>query len=216
MKRKQWVLGPLAVGCTLGLAGLALSQTRLGAQPGGQPGGGRPDFGRPDGGRPDGGRPDFRNMTPQQREQMFRQFTERRLRDELTRTGFSQKTIQDPVVHFALAQATDRRVVGEKAGKLREALANKASDAQISAALSGLRAAQKSAKQRRDKGLKDLNAKIAYSKKPRLDAVLTLAGIVGDGPLMGGRGFGGRGGFGGPRDGGGRRGFGGPGGPGGR
>ena len=160
-----------------------------------------------------GNRPDFGNMSPEKMQQMRQQFMERRVRDELTRAGYGQKTIQDPVVKFVQSQMAERTRLREKSGKLRQAVAGKASDAQIAKLLAELRAAAQAAKAHRDLAQKQLNAKIGYSKKPRLEAVLTLAGVIGDGQLMGGPGgFGGPRGFGGP---GGPRGFGGPGGPGG-
>jgi hypothetical protein len=184
MKQQKWILGPLAVACTLGVANMGLAQTR-------------PNIPR------DNDRPDFRSMTPEQRRQRMEQFMEQRLRDELTHAGFAQKAMQDPIVQFATTRETQRRTVRDKAGKLRAAVANKSSDAQIAALLADLRKTQSATKTQRNQALKTLNAKVGYTKKPRLEAVLTLAGLVGDEPLP-------MGGFGGP---GGSRGFGGPGGP---
>jgi hypothetical protein len=91
--------------------------------------------------------------------------------------------------------------------------------------------ATKAEKTRRQQASTDLDAKIGYSRLPRLSALLTTMGLIGDeslllnasnnmGGMMGGPGggFGGRGGgpgggFGGPGGGGFGGGFGGPGGP---
>ena len=206
VKHQKWLIGPAVVACTLGVAGLMVSQTKPANGQGAPPPGQRP-------GGPGGNRPNFGSMSPEKMQQMRQQFMERRVRDELTRAGYGQKTIQDPVVKFVQSQMAERTRLRDKASKLRQAVAGKASDAQIAKLLAELRAAAQAAKAHRDLAQKQLNAKIGYSKKPRLEAVLTLAGVVGDGQFMGGPGgFGGPRGFGGP---GGPRGFGGPGGPGG-
>src|SRR5438093_5055235 len=127
MKQQKSIRGPLAVVCTLGatlgVAGLAPAQTR-------------PILPRDD------NRPDFRSMTPEQRQQRVQQFMERRLRDELTRAGFAQKAVQDPIVQFAKSRNAQRDAVRDKAGKLRAAVANmganKSSDAQIATLLADL------------------------------------------------------------------------------
>ncbi|HEY0074835.1 MAG TPA: hypothetical protein VGB77_12085 [Abditibacteriaceae bacterium] len=148
--------------------------------------------------------PDPENLTPQQREQMFRKFMEDRLRESLTRHGFAQEELQNAVVEFSRVVESDRRAIREKSGKLREGMDQKASDAQIANLLADLRRSVSYAKMRRDRGRKVLNAKISFSKKPRLDAVLSLSGLGGDespylmssfgGRSFGRRGFGGHGG----------------------
>jgi hypothetical protein len=144
------------------------------------------------------------NLTPQQREQMFRKFMEDRLRASLTRHGFAQDELQDAVVEFSRVIENDRRTIREKSGKLLEGMDQKASDAQIANLLADLRRSVSYAKIRRDRGRRVLNAKISFSKKPRLDAVLSLSGLGGDespylmssfgGRSFGRRSFGGHGG----------------------
>jgi hypothetical protein len=148
--------------------------------------------------------PDPENLTPQQREQMFRKFMEDRLRESLTRHGFAQEELQNAVVEFSRVIESDRRTIREKSGKLREGMDQRASDAQIVNLLADLRRSVAYAKIRRDRGRRVLNAKISFSKKPRLDAVLSLSGLGGDespylmssfgGRSFGRRGFGGHGG----------------------
>ena len=81
----------------------------------------------------------------------------------------------------------------------------------IATVLADFRAAVAAEKTRREAALKQLDEDISYSKNPRLDALLTMGGLIGDeasyvGGMGGGGGRGGFGGMGGP---------GGPGGPGG-
>ena len=146
---------------------------------------------------------DWENMTPQQRDQMFRKFGEDRLRDSLMRHGFVQDELQDAVIEFSRLVENDRRNIRDKSSRLREGMAIKANDAQIAALLADLRRSVAYARVRRDRGRKVLNAKIGFSKKPRLDAVLSLSGLGGDesaylmssfgGGPFGRRGFGGHG-----------------------
>jgi hypothetical protein len=218
MKRYEWVSSAAVVALTMGALAMTVMPLRqsevMEAQAtqgfsAMQPGRGERGDGRD--GR--GDRPDFHNMTPQQRDQMMRQFADRMVRDNLSRHGVTDKATQDAVVNFATAQMSQRRAIGDKTRELREAIDGKQSDAQIAAKLNSLRVAINAAKQNRAKSLKALNAKIGYSKKPRLDAILLLSGVTDDsGLVMGGRGFGrrGPGGPGGPRGEG--RGPGGPGG----
>ena len=146
---------------------------------------------------------DWENMTPQQREQMFRKFGEDRLRDSLARHGFVQEELQDAVIELSRIVESDQRSIREKSGKLREAMAMKANDAQIAALLADLRRSVAYAKVRRSRGRSILNTKTGFSKKPRLDALLSLSGLGGDesaylmssfgGRPFGRRGFGGHG-----------------------
>lgn len=148
--------------------------------------------------------PDPENLTPQQREQMFRKFMEDRLRQSLTRHGFAQEELQNAVVEFSRVVESDRRIIREKSGKLREGMDKRASDGQIGSLLADLRRSVAYAKIRRDRGRRVLNTKISFSKKPRLDAVLSLSGLGGDespylmssfgGRSFGRRSFGGHGG----------------------
>lgn len=196
MNRSKWISGVLVLTCTIGLAAATLSQQ----------GGRRPNDGPPGGRR--GDFPDFRNMTPQQREQMFQKMVDDRLRDGLKEAGFTQVATQNAVLQYAHSLEADRRIIRDKAGKLRQAMQNKSSkDAQVATLLSDLRKSVAAARQRREKARSALNAKTGFVKKPKLDATLTLMGLGGDESAMMMGGFGGRG-FGG-------RGFGGPGGPGG-
>lgn len=123
---------------------------------------------------------DWENMTPQQRDQWFRKFAEDRLRESLTRHGFAQEELQDAVVEFSRVVESDRRTIREKSGKLREGMDAKAGDAQIANLLGDLRRSVAYAKIRRDRARRVLNAKISFSKRPRLDALLSLSGLGGD------------------------------------
>ncbi len=192
MKNKKWTVGILVTVFTTGLAGITISQTKARQDPD------APQYWLMQSPRSSWPSPgEWENMTSEQREQAMRKAMESRLREGLTRAGFTSDDLQDAIVNFSRLVETDRRSIREKGGKLRGAVADGSSDAQIAALMADLRRTVSAAKARRDKGRKDLNARTGFSKKPRLDAVLSLSGLGGDESsyLMsgfGGRGFGGR------------------------
>lgn len=152
-----------------------------------------------------GGRGNFQNMTPEQRQVFLQQMQENRLRQQLTNSGVTDNAAQDPIVAFMATQDKARQTLRDRFTKLADALqGNAATDAELSASLGDLRQAVADEKTRRDAALKDLDAKVGYSKKPHLEAVLTVLGLLGDeasfatgglgGRMGGGRGMGGLGG----------------------
>lgn len=195
----KWIAGPLIVGLTtVGIAGVLFAQPDAGDM-------GKGENPQADGrGGRGGNRPDFRNMTAAQREEMKTKFDamrkERRaegLRNTLAEAGFTDKAVQDAVIAFANGQDEERDDSREKVQALSQALRNDASDKEVAVLLTDLREETKSAQAKRQAALRALDGKIGYSKKPRLDAILTLAGVTGE--HIGGRGGrGGHGGFGGP------------------
>jgi hypothetical protein len=206
MKTKKW-MAPLAVACALGVTGLANAQPNVG---GGQ-------AQNPQNQQPGGGRPDFRNMTPEERQQMMQQFRERGIRRALEGGGFTAATIQDPVVAYAKAQDAAITPLQDLARQLVEAVSTPGvTDDKIAALLKQFQEAVAAEKARRKTARAELDKKINFSKQARLEALLTSLGLVGEDSLGLGAlgGFGGRGGFGGP--GGGPGGAGGPGGRGGQ
>jgi hypothetical protein len=154
--------------------------------PGGGPGG------------PGGG--NFRNMTPEQRQQMMTQMREQNVRRILTQANVTDTATADAVIAFSTAQADATRTLQEKSRALNDALRDPAStNEQIAPLLADYRTAVTAEKARRAQALTDLDAKVSYTKNARLDAALTLGGIIGDeasvvngGGMGGGMGMGGR------------------------
>jgi hypothetical protein len=155
------------------------------------------------------------NMTPAQRQEWQQQMQQRReqgLRQMLTEARFTEPALQNAVVGYVNEQEQARQSLQEKARLLNQALRNPAStDAQITTVLADFRAAVAAEKTRRTTALTALEKDTSYSKNPRLDATLTMMGIIGDeasfmGGIGGMGGMGGRGGamgrFGGPGGGG--------------
>lgn len=192
MQKNKWLAGPVVLGLAVGMAGIGLH-----AQP--EAGGG-------------GGRPDFRNMTPEQREQMMQrmqQMREEGMRRMLTDAGFADAIVQDAIIAFGAAQEKATQSLRQKMRQVTEAARTGAvTDAQMSTLLAEFRADVAAEKTRRAAAQKDLDTKVNFSKQPRLDALLTTMGLIGDeAAVVGGGGPGG--GFGGGRGGGRGRGGGG-------
>jgi uncharacterized membrane protein YgcG len=155
------------------------------------------------------------NLTPQQRREMRTE----QIRTMLTNAGFNDTTLQNDVVAFATEQDTARQSLQQHFRRINQALrSNAVTDAQLTTILAEFRAAAEAEKTRRASAVKALDAKIEFSKKPRLDAMLMMMGLTGDEvSLLGNGGMGGRGGgrggqggfgggFGGGQGGGGRQG----------
>ena len=171
------------------------------------------------GGRGGEDKPDYRQFTQEQRQMLadqVRDFTrEQTIRLMMSNAGFTEKAVQDEVIAFAKEQNNATEKLGEQNRKMLDGLRDQnASAAQITALMNDYRAAQEGENARRKTSLDALDAKVTYRKQPRLEAVLTTMGLVGDemavaglGSVGAGGGFGG--GFGGGNFGGGNFGGGG-------
>ena len=228
----RWIVAPA-------LAALAMAGASDALYAQGGPGHGGPGRGGP-GQRQEQGQGGFGGgMNADQMEQAATQMRGQQVRRMLNRSGVTDEAVAQQVENFVSAQAQATRSLRERARALHDALGDDTStDAQIRTLLSALRTAAAGERDRRRQALRSLDAATGYSRNPRLEAALTLAGIIGDessllngslggwpgGGPMGGPGMGGRGGMGGGQGPGGRPmdggpdGMGGPqmGGPGGR
>lgn len=169
----KWGVSSLALATALSLAGSAQAQPNpndaaKGANPPNWQQGGN-------------GRGNWQNMTPAQRQQAMQQMQEQAIRRSLTNAGFADAATQDPIVAFMAAQDKARQTLRDSFTKLAEALqGNAATDTQLSASLNDLRQAVAAEKTRYDAAEKDLDTKVGYSKKPHLEALLTVLGMIGD------------------------------------
>jgi hypothetical protein len=164
--------------------------------------------------------PEQRQQWMEQRQQQMQQARAEGVRRMLTGAGFTQTGLQDAVVSFVQKQDEAVRGLQEQARKVNQALRNGGmTEAQLATLLSDFRTEVAQERTRRARALKELDAEVGFSKQPRLDALLTMSGMIGDEAYLAGvgGGRGGPGGPGGPGGWGGRGGWGGPGGgPGGR
>ena len=160
----------------------------------------------------------------QQQEQRADQRADQQVSTEMQAAGITDPETMDAIKQFVADQRTARKPLLAMAKKIATSLPLKTTtDEAMTASLTAFRKAVADDQVRYDKALKDLDAKIGYSTNPKLEAFLTLIGVIGnESSAVGGAnavfpnmmgGFG-RGGFGGGPGGGGGFG-GGNGGPGG-
>lgn len=179
MKNRKWLVRPLALVLCNGLMSEAQAQ-RV------------PDKEA----RKQQNRERLQNMSPEERE-AFRnqrrarrqngqggqdgQNAEKRGRKLMSDAGFVDASIQDAIVAFMEEQKQARRPLMEMAQRIAAQLRDETvSPTQISASLAQLRKASSDDKARYEKALDALDAKINFSTNPRLEAFLTLIGVMGD------------------------------------
>jgi len=144
----------------------------------------------------------MKNMTPEQRQQMqermqqFQQMmggaadgaarapqmsTEDARRALLNSALITDRATQDAIIAFVDAQDKRRAALTTKALALNGALADESvRPSHLSALLDDLRQATKDAQAQNKNALAELDTKIQYSTTPRLEAFLTLIGVLGD------------------------------------
>jgi len=120
-------------------------------------------------------------MKPEQRQQAMLKMMQDAVRMFMTHGGFPEKETQDAVVDFTTQQEKERQQVRDQGAKMVQALLNKdLKDDEVANQLADLRAAVDVMKGNREAVLAALDAKVQYSKKPRLEAFLTMVGLLGD------------------------------------
>ena len=124
------------------------------------------------------------------------------IRKMMTLGGVPDVATQDAVLKFMKEDVEARKPLRALGLKLFEALrAGDVNDDQMLALITDYRAAQDAEGTRREDAQDALDAKVNFTKNPRLEAMLLLAGLIGDGSgLMnaGPGGYGGRGQYGQP------------------
>lgn len=176
---KQWTTGALAL--MLATGGSAIG-ARAQMDDNGPPPPGAPGM-PPRGGKRGGAR-----RTPEQMQVQRTQMLKRMLEG----AGITDPKTQDPVVAFAGEREAAGRDLQEKMRAVNAALRNgAATDKEIAATLDNLRSAVAAEKTRRAVAEKALDADIGFSKNPRLDAILTTMGLIGDEAAIAGGGPGG-------------------------
>jgi hypothetical protein len=178
----------------LGLAALAFSGAPLYAQTTTNPPAATPPTADPQAARPGNARREERreqrrqelqNMTPEQRQQLMRQNRETSMRRLLERAGVTDVTTQNTIVTYATneqeARDRARQTLRASNQKLAQAVRTGAvTESQLGTLLDEFQNAAADEKDRRAKSAADLDRKVGYTKNPRLEAVLTTLGIVGD------------------------------------
>lgn len=125
--------------------------------------------------------PDWGKMTPEERRKVVRKTTEDTLRGSLTHLGYAEKPMQDDVVKTALAEEDALEPVRAAHRKLTLALLmNPTGEKETTALMMDLRDSITEAKTERTRLIKGLEERLEFSKKPRLEAFLSIVGITGD------------------------------------
>lgn len=177
MKNRKWLVGPLALVLCNGALTIPAQAQRV------------PDKEA----RQQQNRDRLENMSPEERE-AFRQQrrarrasgpnaqnAEKRGRKLLTDAGFGDKAVQDAIIAFIEAQRVARQPLLEMAQRIAAGLRDEnVTDAQTRDLLAAFRQASDEDKARYEKALDELDAKIHYSTTPKLEAFLTLIGVLGD------------------------------------
>lgn len=167
MQQRKWMTGSLAVAVALGTAAVSHAQPAP-AQGNGQGAGQQ-------------GWQQWQNATPEQRQQMIMGFMETQLRQQMTGAGFEDKALQDPIIAFWRVQETARQPLRDETDQLMDGLRNKtATNDEIGIMMRDVRDAVTAEKTRHDAAVKDLDAQVHYTKNARLEAILTVMGLLGD------------------------------------
>ncbi len=113
------------------------------------------------------------------------------LRFNLQAQGITDEKTQNAILEHAKRVEEARKSVDEKAATLRaNAKPNAAmADAQFNVLLNDYLASIEDYKIAREKSVRQLDEKIAYTKNPRLHATLLTMGLVGDAPAAGNSNF---------------------------
>ncbi len=213
MKRHQWIAGSLALALSVGAgaaaraaddamtgtatpaAGDAAAKTAADNAPRGNPN--RAERQRLNQEKREKRRLELQAMTPEQRQEAQRADREAGLRQMLQRAGADDTASQDAILEYVRAEEVARRAMNENSRKTMQAVTGKAvTESEAGIVLGNLRDAVQDEKARRAAAAKALDLKVGYSKKPRLETLLTLIGAIGDesfylGGLARGRGQGG-------------------------
>lgn len=153
---------------------LAMSSAVAIAQPDPPPGNPPQPNNRPQG-------PNRPRMTPEEQ----RKQSEDRLREVMTSNGVTDASTQDAVLTYLSNELDARQPLRQMGGKLYRALEDQSvSDDQIKGMIADYQNAQDLEKQRRIKAQSDLENKIHYSQNPRLEGLLMLMGVLGNGPPL--------------------------------
>lgn len=128
---------------------------------------------------------DWQNMTPAQRQEAMKKLVNDTLRGSLAHIGVLDEKTQTTIVQFAEAQEKSKQTVRGKAHKVAQALLdNTQTETQVTALLKELRQAVDDAKAAQKADVATLEELTGYSKKPKLQAFLTMMGLIGDETLF--------------------------------
>ena len=125
--------------------------------------------------------PDWAKMTPEQRKEAQVQMLKGIVVQGLNFAGFTDAKLQGTILDFMVAREKADQPVRDRAIKVAEALlAKDTSDKDMAILLADFRAEVDTARHRRKDQAAALDLAIGFSKNPKLDAFLSMMGLVGD------------------------------------
>ena len=137
-----------------------------------------------------------RDLTAQQRAEIFedpaklREWNRRNLRAQLERVNVRDAPSQEALLLFVENEVNARDDLMEKARELQRALrGDTLTETQFAGQFNLYQVALEDDRERRDVALATLKKTVDVSRNPRLEAMLTLMGVYGNGPSMGGSGW---------------------------
>lgn len=125
----------------------------------------------------------MRKLPPEQQKEALHKLKEEIVRGTLTRSGFTDKKLQDRIMAFIAEQEKSRQKVRETASKVYLALEPEGvptNSQGMSLLLINYLNAVEDAKDQRELATKALDKEINFTGKPHLMALLTLNGIIGE------------------------------------
>lgn len=133
----------------------------------------------------------LQQMTPDERQRFFeermQEENEHLLREALEWAGLNELPLQDTVIAFIREQEAARVPLRKQRQRLIAALRDRSHNGkEAQQAIVSWRKATQAVKEHYATALKELDAKIEYSKKPRLEALLTTLGLLDDSSFMAG------------------------------
>lgn len=130
-------------------------------------------------------REQLQNMTPEERQELMRRNREASTRRLLERAGVTDAATQNSVIKYVgdeqEAREKSRVTIRGASQKLAQAVRTGAvTEAQLATLLGEFQNAAADEKERRAATAAELDRQIGYSQNPRLEAMLTMLGAVGD------------------------------------
>jgi hypothetical protein len=104
-----------------------------------------------------------------------------RIREVLTKAGFADTTTQDAIIAYIASEEQAKGALRNATRRLASSLRREAPPERVRDLLADYKKATDAEKARKDKSRLALDEKIGYSKNPRLEAILLISGILGDG-----------------------------------
>ncbi len=109
---------------------------------------------------------------------------ERRMRDMMTRNGITTTTTQDAILAFMRDDEDGKRAVRDAGRRLWNGIRRDAPAERLRALLSDYQKALDTAHDNREHAQTALDARVGYSLDPRLESMLWLLGVLGEGQTV--------------------------------